>query len=111
MRPGDVVDQRFVIEQFAASGGMGAVYRARDLHTGAPVARKVLLTSPLHAAELRFQRAALALAELDHPGIVRHVAHGATAEGSLYLAMEWIDGEDLAARIRRAPLSAAETRT
>jgi serine/threonine protein kinase len=109
MHPGDVVDQRFAIERFAAVGGMGAVYRARDLHTGVPVALKVLLNAPLHEAELRFEREALTLAELDHPGIVRHVAHGATMDGSRYLAMEWIDGEDLAARIRRAPLSAAET--
>src|SRR5262249_34192618 len=87
VRPGDVVDERFAIERFAAVGGMGAVYRGRDLRTDLPVALKVLRNEPLHEDVLRFEREALALAELDHPGIVRHVAHGATAEGLRYLAM------------------------
>ena len=70
MRAGDIVDQRFAVERLAAAGGMGAVYLARDLATGAPVALKVLLGTPLHEDELRFEREALALAEVHHPGVV-----------------------------------------
>jgi tetratricopeptide (TPR) repeat protein len=109
MRRGEIVDRRFAIERLAGSGGMGAVYRALDVETGAPVALKVLVGTPRQEDELRFEREALVLAEIDHPGIVRYVAHGRTAEGRPYLAMEWIEGEDLAARIARGPLSVAET--
>src|SRR5262249_13698748 len=48
-------------------------------------------------------------AELEHPHIVRHVAHGVTETSELWLAMEWLDGEDLSTRLGRSPLSAAES--
>ncbi|MBZ0234501.1 MAG: serine/threonine protein kinase, partial [Deltaproteobacteria bacterium] len=103
-RPGSTVDGRFLLEEVAGSGGMGVVYRARDLHGGDRVAVKILHpTMQTHMA--RFVREARLLAQLDHPGIVRHVAHG---ESPLYLAMEWLDGEDLGQRLGRAPLLVRE---
>src|SRR5689334_16190776 len=90
---------------------MGAVYRARDERTGALVALKALVGQPREDARVRFEREARALAELDHPGVVRYVAHGFTSTGQPYLAMEWIEGEDLSARIARGPLSLQETIT
>ena len=108
MKPGHVVDERFAIERYVSSGGMGSVYRARDHRTGATVALKVVLGAPLPEDELRFAREARTLAELSHPAIVRYVAHGATPEGLPYLAMEWIEGEDLATRLARGPLSVDE---
>jgi serine/threonine protein kinase len=104
----DVVDDRFVIERHAGSGGVGVVYRALDLRTMLPVALKVLKGRPGPEAELRFEREALALAELDHPGVVRYVVHGIGADGRAYLAMEWIEGESLRDRLERGPLSLAE---
>jgi tetratricopeptide (TPR) repeat protein len=106
-----LVDHRFAIERLAGSGGMGVVYRAEDLRTGTPVALKVLRGASLREERVRFEREALAIAEIDHPGVVRYVAHGLTAEGHPYLAMEWIDGDTLEARLRRGPLSVAETLT
>jgi hypothetical protein len=41
--------------------------------------------------------------------VVRYVAHGATDDGDAFLAMEWLEGENLAARVERGPLSLAET--
>ncbi|MFT3768944.1 MAG: protein kinase [Minicystis sp.] len=99
---------RFAIERFVRAGGMGAVYRAEDRETGAAVALKVLRGAAPPEDEARFEREALVLAGLTHPGIVRHVAHGVTAEGTPYLAMEWIEGEDLAERLRRGPLAVDE---
>src|SRR5262249_15370773 len=93
----------------AASGGMGAVYRATDLQTKSDVAIKLIAggdTSP-HAA--RFAREAELLAEVQHPAIVRHVAHGRTSNGQLYLAIEWLDGEDLAVRLARVGLPPRES--
>src|SRR5262249_47871356 len=111
MKPGDVIADRFEIERLAGSGGMGAVYRAQDLTTGEPAAVKVLWahhTGEPEAAE-RFEREARVLQELEHPAIVRYVAHGTTAEGEPYLALEWLEGQSLAQRMRAKPLSIAES--
>ncbi len=87
---------------------MGSVYRALDTTTRSLVALKVLSgRHDEHDAE-RFAREAEALAQLDHPAIVRYVSHGETDEGR-FLAMEWLDGEDLAARLKRAPLTMRES--
>ncbi len=89
---------------------MATVYRSHDLVTGESVALKVLKNSVEGTADVpRFVREARVLAELRHPGIVRYIAHGTTLAGELYLAMEWLDGEDLAQRLERAPLSLAES--
>jgi hypothetical protein len=111
MNPGDIIDRRFAIERFAGSGGMSLVYRAQDVDTREPVALKVLHGALASGHEHRFEREALALAVLHHPGIVRYVAHGSTADGRTYLAMEWVDGEDLETRLRRGPLTVPEALT
>ncbi|WP_438023870.1 serine/threonine-protein kinase [Sorangium sp. So ce233] len=108
MRPGEVIDRRFEIERVAASGGMGTVYRALDRTTGTPVALK-LLGQPDRTGVHRFEHEARILAELDHPRIVRHVAHGVTPDGVPYLAMEWLDGESLAQRLARQRLDLEES--
>jgi tetratricopeptide (TPR) repeat protein len=103
-----VLADRFEIERLAGSGGMGKVYRAHDRWTGQPVALKVLQSDG--AAEIeRFAREAEVLAGLAHPAIVRFVAHGQTPEGEPYLAIEWLEGEDLGARLKRKGLTIAET--
>ncbi|WP_155798908.1 serine/threonine-protein kinase, partial [Sorangium cellulosum] len=103
MRPGVTVADRFRIEGLAGSGGMGSVYRATDLTDDSPVALKVQHRGAEHQ-ERRIEREARLLAELRHPGIVRYVAHGVTGDGQRYLALEWLDGEDLAARVARERL-------
>src|SRR5262249_47812202 len=52
----------------------------------------------------RFSREALLLSELRHPGIVSYIAHGQLPDGQRFLAMEWLDGEDLAQRLTHGPL-------
>ena len=103
---GTVVAERFVIERLAGAGGMGSVYAAQDRFDGARVALKVLRALGPDD-EVRFTREAEVLRALSHPGIVRYVAHG-TARGMPFLAMEWIEGEDLGERIARGPLPATE---
>src|SRR5262245_51760829 len=85
---------------------MGQVWQARDQRDGRPVAVKVLLQA--ERDELRFQREARMLLDLHHPAVVRYVARGNAPDGEPYLAMEWLDGEDLAERLARAGLSPAE---
>src|SRR5579859_731019 len=105
VQPGTLVANRFEIERLAGAGGMGAVYRAIDRESGAPVALKLLTRGGVD----RFLREARVLAELAHPHIVRHVAHGVLPGGDPYLAMEWLDGEELSRRLQRGPLSVAES--
>ncbi|WP_437721810.1 serine/threonine-protein kinase [Sorangium sp. So ce861] len=102
-----VLAGRFELERVAGSGGMGDVYRARDRQDGALVALKLLRSSDAQLVA-RFQREARLLAELQHPAITRHVAHGVSEQGQHYLAMEWLEGEDLAARLARGPLGLDE---
>ncbi|MEP7125323.1 MAG: protein kinase [Byssovorax sp.] len=108
MKPGIIMAGRFVLERQAGSGGMGAVFRAQDRLDGAIVALKILHSrQPLDVE--RFEREAAILADFAHPGIVRYVGHGLTPEGDHWLAMEWLEGEDLGERLIRAPLSGTES--
>ncbi|WP_437516755.1 serine/threonine-protein kinase [Sorangium sp. So ce1099] len=110
MHSGEVVDDRFEIEEHAASGATARVYRARDRRSGGLVALKLLQTAATPALSA-LAREALALATLEIPGTARYIAHGATAGGRLYLATEWLAGETLSERLDRAPLTIAESVT
>lgn len=101
----DVFADRFEVERFAGAGGMGQVFRARDRLTGHAVALKVLSNG---GDSERFLREARLLSELDHPGIVRHVAHGSTPDGKSYIAMEWLEGQTLTQRLKQSRPSDAE---
>lgn len=107
MRVGDVIAGRFVLTGRGASGGMGAVYQARDQQSGEGVALKLLLSEDEQGVRRMLQEGA-ALAALSHPGIVRYVAHGTADNGLPYVAMEWVTGETLSHRMARAPLSLAD---
>jgi hypothetical protein len=99
---------RFEIEREIGRGGMAQVYRGIDRETNQPVAVKVMLDGRDAA---RFELEARTLSSLDDPGVVRYVAHGETEQGAPWLAMEWLDGEDLSVRLARGPLSLSETET
>jgi tetratricopeptide (TPR) repeat protein len=107
VEPARLLAERFEIERLAGAGGMGRVYRAHDWRTEQPVAVKVLSAQGALEAE-RFAREATVLAGLSHPAIVRFVAHGHTDDGEPFLVTEWLEGEDLGARLRRAGLTIAE---
>ena len=101
---------RFEIERLAGTGGMSEVFRARDRASGDVVALKVLLEGDTPETA-RFELEARVLADLYHPAIVRYLAHGTTLSGELYLAMEWLDGEDLQSHLLRARMSVEESIT
>jgi hypothetical protein len=105
LAPGELFANRFEIDRPAGSGGMGVVYRARDTFTSAVVALKLLHDDGAGLEAERFLREATLLSELRHPGIVAYVAHGQAPGGQQYLAMEWLDGLDLAERLGRGPLA------
>jgi eukaryotic-like serine/threonine-protein kinase len=100
---------RFLIEREVGRGGVGIVYRAMDQVTRQSVALKVIAIAGVDAGEeARFRREGQVLAGLEHPSIVKLVAFGQLDEGQPYVAMEWLEGEDIAQRQRRLPLSLAQ---
>ncbi len=108
---GRLVDGRYRLEAVAGVGGMAIVYRAWDTKAERLVAIKLLRREVLDDRDLamRFRREALAATVLRHPNIIACLEAG-TDDGQPYLVMDLIEGEDLAARLRRdGRLSADET--
>ncbi len=113
LRSGDVLAGKYQLLAPLAEGGMGCIWTARNLATGATVAAKVLL--PGHASSpgalARFRREAHAMASVAHRAIVRVfdlLELGGPSE-SLVLVMELLHGETLAVHIHRAgPLGLEE---
>ncbi|HEX9365728.1 MAG TPA: protein kinase, partial [Vicinamibacterales bacterium] len=100
LKPGPtprVVDNKYRIEQLLGRGGMGAVYRARDMRLDRLVAVKVVRPELLEDqdARRRFRREAQIVARLQHPGIVSIFDFGTLTGGGAYLVMELVRGEDL----------------
>jgi serine/threonine-protein kinase len=107
---GKLFDDRYRLERKIGSGGMADVYLAVDESLGRQVAIKIL--SDRYASDPgfveRFRREASAAAGLNHPNIVAVYDRG-EAEGTYYIAMEYLDGPTLKDEItRRAPLPEAE---
>src|SRR5262249_10909086 len=84
------------------AGGMGEVYLAEDTRLGRKVALKLLLSDFTTNQDRlrRFELEAKAAAALSHPNIA-HVYEIGEADGTHYIAMEFVDGDSLTAKIRR----------
>ncbi len=97
------------ITALLGKGGMGEVYRARDLKLKRDVAIKILPEEFARDADRvsRFQREAEVLASLNHPNIAA-IYDLEEAGGSRYIVLELVDGETLAERLRRGPLPIEE---
>ena len=104
---GRVFDDRYEVLRKVGSGGMADVYLAKDRVLGRQVALKVLSSRFVSDAEFveRFRREAAAAASLNHPNIVQVYDKG-QAEGTYYIAMEYLEGRSLKEIILKyAPLS------
>ena len=96
----------YEIQSALGAGGMGEVYLARDTRLDRTVAVKILpphLSSNLEAKQ-RFDREARAISSLNHPNIctLHDVGH---QDGTDFLVMEYLEGETLADRLMKGPLS------
>jgi serine/threonine-protein kinase len=100
--PGTLLAQRYRVVSLLGHGGMGEVYRANDLLLGQTVALKFLPAQwTSHEATLaRFRNEVRIARQVSHPNVCRVYDIG-EAEGSTYLSMEYVDGEDLASLLRR----------
>jgi serine/threonine-protein kinase len=99
---GRLIDGRYRLAEVIGSGGMATVHRAFDTRLDRTVAIKLLRREAVEDSDIamRFRREALAATVLRHPNIVACLETG-TDDGQPYLVMELIEGEDLAARLRR----------
>jgi tRNA A-37 threonylcarbamoyl transferase component Bud32/GAF domain-containing protein len=98
-----VLENKYRIEQLIGRGGMGAVYRARDMRLDRLVAVKVVRADLLqdNDARRRFRREAQIVARLQHPCIVSIFDFGTFADGGAYLVMELVRGDDLRRILQR----------
>jgi TolB-like protein len=95
----------YVIQSLLGMGGMGEVYRGRDVRLGRDVALKVISPTRVSEAQLRlrFEREARAVSVLNHPSIVTVYDVGETA-GVPWIAMEWVEGDTLRGALAAGPM-------
>jgi GAF domain-containing protein/predicted Ser/Thr protein kinase len=98
-----IIDNKYRVDAVIGRGGMGAVFRARDLRLERDVAVKIVRADLMAGdeARARFQREAQIVARLQHPAIVIIFDYGTLSGGAAYLVMEYVHGEDLRHRLKR----------
>lgn len=102
---------KYEISRLVGVGGMGAVYHGSQTMLERPVAVKILppaleAIDPTYSQ--RFRQEAMALAKLNHPGIVLVYDFGSTPHGLLYIVMEYVDGTNVAEMLARQGKLAAK---
>lgn len=104
----ETISHYHLLEKLGA-GGMGEVYLAEDTNLGRTVALKILPTALAHGRERlrRFLQEARAAAALHHPNVV-HIYEIGEFDGINFIAMEYIEGQTLYAKINHQPLDIGE---
>ena len=105
---GTVLGGTYEIENELGGGGMGLVFAARHVRTQKRVAIKILREAPGPEMLARFRQEAEIATRLGHPNIIRVDNFDTLPSGTAYLVMELLEGESLAARARRGPMTVDE---
>ena len=101
LKPGTIVAERYEIVSQIGAGGMGLVYRVKQIFVQKDFAMKTLSRTHMSAIALRrFQQEAKTTFSIDHPSIVSVKDFGLIAGETPYLVMELLKGETLAERIK-----------
>ncbi len=98
--PGQILAGRYMVFDYLGSGGMGVVLAAYDTRLDRRVALKLLRpeessNTTVHDGEARLVREAQAMARLNHPHVVSVYDAGSLEDGSLFIAMEYVEGQTL----------------
>jgi predicted Ser/Thr protein kinase len=102
-QPGDLIADRYELEELVGTGGMSSVFRAHDRQLDRRVAIKVLHEHYAQDPEYleRFRREARAVARMSHPNIVTVIDRGDDG-GRQYIVFEYVDGENLKELVLRS---------
>jgi serine/threonine-protein kinase len=108
--PRDLTGQvvaKYKITSLIGKGAMGQVYKAHDTVLDRDVALKVMASQIADDPELleRFTREAKVVAKMTHPNVVTVFDLGQHTDGSPYIAMEFLDGQDLQKAMRKTPMT------
>src|SRR5690348_9572454 len=108
---GRSLDGKYRLDERLSSGGMGTVYKATHLMLGKQLAVKLIKADLPASPDVvrRFQREAKAASALNHPNIAPAYDLGQTQDGTLYIAMEYVDGPSLKSVIQAGPIPPART--
>jgi eukaryotic-like serine/threonine-protein kinase len=100
---GDLIADRYELEELVGTGGMSSVFRARDRQLGRRVALKILHAHYAGDPEYleRFRREARAVARLSHPNVVTVIDRG-DDDGRQYIVFEYVEGENLKELVLRS---------
>lgn len=104
--PGDLLVEKYRLTRLLGEGGMGAVYEAVHERIGKRLAVKMLLPELSQNDELvkRFSREAEAAAAIGHPAIIDIHDLGQTDDGSMFLVMEFLEGQSLGELLEKTPV-------
>lgn len=96
-KPGDILDERYMLTEIVGRGGCGVVFRATDLHLQRDVAIKILSAEGLGSGEMleRFERESQILRQLHSQNTVHFYDCGQTPHGLPYIVMEFVSGRSL----------------
>jgi eukaryotic-like serine/threonine-protein kinase len=94
---GSIIDGRYRVEARIGEGGMGVVYRASHVVLKKALAIKVMRSEQAHDGEVvqRFVQEARSSSAIGHPNIIGISDFGTTQDGSVYFAMEYLEGQTL----------------
>jgi eukaryotic-like serine/threonine-protein kinase len=104
---GKVIDGRYEIQQRVGEGGMGVVYKARQMSIDRIIALK-MLNQQMQGDQTwvqRFYNEAKACSRLQHPNTIRMFDFGQTQDGRLFMTMEFLDGQSLRDALQRGPIA------
>src|SRR6478735_5460100 len=104
---GKVIDGRYEIQARIGEGGMGVVYKARQMSIDRIIALKMLNQQMANDPTWvqRFYNEAKACSRLQHPNTIRMFDFGQTSDGRLFMTMEFLDGISLRAALAQGPLA------
>jgi serine/threonine protein kinase len=108
LEPGALFSARYLIERKLGAGGMGTVYAARDTLTEQAVAIKLVAGRTTHVEQERLREELRATMMLTHRNITRTYTLD-EVDHEIFIVMELLEGETLAAKISRGPIPRADT--
>lgn len=103
---GTVIDDRYTVDEVIGAGGMGVVFRGRQLMLRRDVAIKVMNPDLSHEMTARFTREAESAARLDHPNCITVYEFGTYSSGLHYMVMPLLEGKRLTQLVQTEAIAA-----